>query len=470
MFAMKIFAKIAKKCVLGLLILSMEVSCTACFPLTNTEYIASYGNNKLPTGLYVLYERVDALFFVLQKLAEEEPNFAPTGGDYSEYYDHKIGGVMVKELISARAKEEVMMHLAVDALFSELKLTLSEESKKQLEKQGEGFEKSRKSPAIYGNGIGKASFDKYCENKMKRAQLYDYYYGEKGKDKRTDKELKDVFESPSYVKLQQKTFDYSSDEEKKKAHVSASKFFEDVKASSFDQALLKEEDEQKKKQKEAEEKRAEAEKKAKAEAEKRAKEEAEKKAKAEAEKKAKEEATKGKTEAKTEDKTGDKTKDKADAKVDEKSKDKVEAKTAIEDKVEVKADAKAEVVAGPQKEAAKEETQEERLKRLRETSTSVMSEKQMKGMYKPDEKKLIEKHPVGEPTLLDFPKRHAFVVVMNVEKNEEDFLAEKGKIDREKSTQKFETMLLARAQKLDIKFDDKVVTKFRVDKLKREEE
>ncbi|MDR2817649.1 MAG: hypothetical protein LBB04_02925 [Oscillospiraceae bacterium] len=444
---MKTLVKIAKKCVLVLLILSMEVPCNACFFPVNTEHVASHGKGNVPTGLYVMYEMTDACSSVMQKLSEMDENLQLPSDDVNDY-NRKISGVAVKEMISACAKEKVMMHLAVDALFDELKLTLPAESKKQLEDYSRMYGVNKKDLAE--NGIGKESVVAYFENKMKYEQLYNYYYGDKGVNKLTDKELRDLFER-SYVKLQIEKFYYSESlaGDDKKAQVSAVNFYKDVRSLGFAEALLKKEDEQKAKQKAEEEERK-----------KKKEEEERKKAKEEAEKK--EKAAKEKTDGKTAE-----TADKAGAKSDGKTEDKPENKP----------------VAGPEKfggnvisnefqapaEPQKEESREERLKRLNGMSVSLMSEKQMRGAYKEDERKLIGKYPVGEPAVFNFPRENAFVVVMSLQKDEEDFLAKKEEIAHDVGVKKFEAMLLARAQKLGAKFDGRVVTKFGIDKLKTRE-
>jgi hypothetical protein len=422
-FGVKTFVKVAKKCVLGLLILSIEVPCNACFFSTNTEYVASYGKENVPTGLYVMYEMLDASTSVMQELAEVDENLQLQNGDVD--YNRKINGIAVKEMITARAKEKVMMHLAVSALFDELKLTLSAESRKQLEDYGKVYGLNKKDLAA--RGIGKESVVAYFENKMKYEQLYDHYYGEKGANKLSDKELRDVFDR-SYVKLQSEKFPYSesSGENDKEAQVSANSFGGDVRSLGFAEALLKKEDEQAKKQKEEEEKRA----KAREQERKKAKEEAEKKRQAAIEAK---EKTAGKT-AETADKAGAR----ADDKTEDKTKDKSENQSENEPASTPERFNENMVGNGFRApiESQKAEPREERLKRLDDVSISVMSEKQLRRAYKADERKLIETHPVGELAILKFPRLQAFVVVMSLQKSEEDFLAKKGEIARDVGTKK----------------------------------
>jgi hypothetical protein len=430
---MKILVKIAKKCVLGLLILSMEVPCSACFFPANTEYVASHGKGDVPTGLYVMYEMTDACSSVMQELSEIGENSHLPSDDISDY-NRKINGVAVKEMISARAKERVLMHLAVNAIFDELKLTLPAEFKKQLEDYGRVYGVNKRDLAA--KGIGKESVVAYFENKMKYEQLYNYYYGDKGVNKLTDKELRDLFER-SYVKLQTERFSYSEslDGDKKKAQANAVNFYKDVKSLGFAEALLKKEDELKERQRREEERKA--------------KEEAEKKEQA-----AKEKAD-GKT-AETVDEAGEQT----DSKTEDSSESKSVAGPEKFDESLVYDESKASTK--PQK----EESKEERLKRLSDMSISLMSEKQMRGAYKADERKLIEKYPVGGPAVFSFPNGSVFVVVMSLQKDEEDFLAKKEEIAHDVGVKRFEAMLLARAQKLGVKFDGRVVAKFGMDKLK----
>lgn len=262
-----------KGTVLAGLILSLGTIFSSCQISNSTQYAATYSGGKIPTGVYVLYSLQEASGKVFEEISQTDPELYMQIRNDNEIIDStNFNGKLIEDLIVERAKTEMQMHVGANKLFEELKLNLTDEQKEFL-KQAEGYYEENEDN-FKVQGISKESYISYAENIQKRQVLFDYYYGENGKNRPKDEELKKYF-ADNYLKLSIRPFRYGTDENKEKSKEEAQKFLDSVKDNGFEEAWRLEEAEAKAKALE-EERKAKEEEAAKKQAEKNEVEEAEK--------------------------------------------------------------------------------------------------------------------------------------------------------------------------------------------------
>ncbi|MDR1354634.1 MAG: hypothetical protein LBJ38_03810, partial [Oscillospiraceae bacterium] len=119
--------------VLGLGLLGSVLCLMMRSPREQTEFVANCGDKKIPTGLYVMYEMLDATEAVIKQIVKNSNEGVDAQGDLKEHLRDVIDGKVVEDLIVEKTKECVTRHVEIDRLFDELGLTLSAEAEKKLE-------------------------------------------------------------------------------------------------------------------------------------------------------------------------------------------------------------------------------------------------------------------------------------------------------------------------------------------------
>ncbi|MDR2817648.1 MAG: hypothetical protein LBB04_02920 [Oscillospiraceae bacterium] len=257
---MDVLKKIAKKCVLGLLILSIEMPCSACF-FRSADYVASYDGGKISAEVYKNLQQ-GVLGPVIRKIAKRDPGLvgrfsaAVQSGCVGEAFGLRVDGKTVESMVAAATKDEAYRFVAVGAFFDMLKLKLPKETLKQVDQMKKQLVDAEKAEAKMkkkqtAREVQRAADERKrwaaqiacVENDAKRDVVFDYYYGDKGKEKPSNKDLRKYFDS-NYIKFRCYLFQYTAggDEEKGVVQKQAEKFLEDAKTLGFEKAVVKEYD------------------------------------------------------------------------------------------------------------------------------------------------------------------------------------------------------------------------------------
>lgn len=399
-----------KGTVLAGLILSLGAIFSSCQISNSTQYAATYSGGQIPTGVYELYCLNNASNTVVNEISQTDPELLQNGEDV---YNINFNGKLIEDLIVERAKTEMQMHVGADKLFEELKLNLTDEQKDFLEQRENDYEGGAE--RLQELGISKESVLAYAENDQKRQVLFDYYYGENGKNRPKDEELKKYFDN-NYLKLSIRPFRYGTDENKEKSKEEAQKFLDSVKDNGFEEAWRLEE--------------------------------AEAKAKAlEEERKAKEEEAAKKQAEKTAEEN----------KIEEAEKNN---ESAGAESSEADADEKSE-------EVEKEETPEEARGRIKNSSTNIIKKSMLKGAFKQKELDKIDNTDVGMPILADSASNKAFFVIVKQQTDEQDFENVKEEVLHESCERPFEKLLVVKGESTNIKFNETAISEFRPSKVQK---
>lgn len=404
-----------KGTVLASLVLSLGVIFSSCQISNSTQYAATYSGGTIPTGVYVMYCLYNAGSKVINEVSQTDPELFQNSEDV---YNINFNGKLIEDLIVERAKTEMQMHVGANKLFEELKLNLTKEQKDFLKQVEDSYEKDEDN--FKAQGIGKESYISYAENTQKRQALFDYYYGENGKNRPKEEQLKKHFDD-SYFKLSIRPFRYSSEEDKEKTKEKAQKFLDSVRDNGFEEAWRLEEEEEKAKALEEERK---------------AKEKEEKEAtKKEAEKTAEENKV-GNSE---------------------------EGRKSIEDESsKVDADEKSE-------EVEKEETPEEARDRIKNSSTNIIKKSMLKGAFKQKEIDKIDSADIGTPVLIDSVSNKALFVVVKQKTDEQEFKNMKENILHDMCETPFEKILVAKGKAMNINFNETAISEFSPSKVQKKE-
>ena len=404
-----------KGTVLASLVLSLGVVFSSCQISNSTQYAATYSGGTIPTGVYVMYCLYNAGSKVFEEISQTDPELLQNSEDI---YSINFSGKLIEDLIVERAKTELQMHVGVNKLFEELKLNLTEEQKDFLKQVEDSYEKDEDN--FKAQGIGKESYISYAENTQKRETLFDYYYGENGKNRPKEEQLKKHFDD-NYFKLSIRPFRYSSEEDKEKIKEKAQKFLDSVRDNGFEEAWRLEEEEEKAKALEEERK---------------AKEKEEKEAtKKEAEKAAEE----------------------------NKVRDAEESRESIEDESsKVDADEKSE-------EVEKEETPEEARDRIKNSNTNIIKKSMLKGAFKQKEIDKIDSADVETPVLIDSVSNKVWFVVVKQKTDEQEFKNMKENVLHDMCETPFEKILTAKGKAMNINFNETAISEFSPSKVQKKE-
>ena len=404
-----------KGTVLASLVLSLGVIFSSCQISNSTQYAATYSGGTIPTGVYVLYSLQEARAKVFEEISQTDPELLQNSEDI---YSINFNGKLIEDLIVERAKTEMQMHVGADKLFEELKLNLKDEQKNFLKQEENVYKENEE--AIKAFGIEKESYMSYAENIQKRQALFDYYYGENGKNRPKEEQLKKHFDD-SYFKLSIRPFRYSSEEDKEKTKEKAQKFLDSVRDNGFEEAWRLEEEEEKAKVLEEERK---------------AKEKEEK------------EATKKEAEKTAEENKIEEAGDSRESVEDESSK--------------VDADEKSE-------EVEKEETPEEARNRIKNSSTNVIKKSMLKGAFKQKEIDKIDSADIGTPVLIDSVSNKALFVVVKQKADEQEFENIKANVLHDMCETPLEKILVDKGKTMNINFNETAISEFSPSKVQKKE-
>ncbi len=185
---------ILKKSIAGILAAATILCFTSC---KDTSWVISAGEDTIPAGVYLGY-LVDSYYMAAQQATDQN----------KDLFDQKIGDVKAADYIKASAIASCKNYIAVNRLFDEYKLSFTD---KELEEIKATIDStwSNVSALYEENGCGKVSFEKIMMVDEKYEKVFEYYYGENGKEPVSEKDRKDFF-TKNYAKIKYINVLYSS--------------------------------------------------------------------------------------------------------------------------------------------------------------------------------------------------------------------------------------------------------------------
>ena len=185
---------ILKKVIAGTLAIATILCFASC---KDTSWVLSAGEDTVPAGVYLGY-LVDSYYVAAQQATDQN----------KDLFEQQIGEVDADDYIKAAALESCKQYIAVNRLFDEYKLSFTDKELEEI-KSSIASTWSNVSALYEENGCGKASFEKIMMVDEKYDKIFEYYYGENGKEPVSETDRKDFFVK-NYAKIKYIDVSYSS--------------------------------------------------------------------------------------------------------------------------------------------------------------------------------------------------------------------------------------------------------------------
>ncbi len=182
----------------------------------DTGYVGSIDNLQIRNGLYLLYE-LDAINSAFSKITENKKENGETA-EVSNIFVETINGETSVNWIKEETIKNIKRHVAVQRLFEEYGLSLTEEDKNIINEQVNSIwnEDNFYAQYLYGVntmgeyytsiGVGRESLtEMYTSDKIEQ-EVFLHNYGEEGINSVTDEEfdayIKENYANVKYIKLE----------------------------------------------------------------------------------------------------------------------------------------------------------------------------------------------------------------------------------------------------------------------------
>ncbi len=177
-----------------LLIVANLFALSSC---ANTSWVAKAGDDTVPAGVYLNY-LIDAYYSAAYSVENQQ----------IDMFKQKIGDVDVEDYIKNTALDGCKRYLAINKLFDEYELSMTDEEMKEFENESESLW-SQISAIYEENGCGKESFFKVLLSEKKYKKIFEFYYGKDGKEPLAEKDRKEYF-AKNYAKIKYIEVNYST--------------------------------------------------------------------------------------------------------------------------------------------------------------------------------------------------------------------------------------------------------------------
>lgn len=180
-----------KKLLAVLLAAALLLTCSACTFGEDTRIAMTIGDTDIPAGLYTLF-MIDAQQEAISIINEagspdssdsedatEEATETTEATEARDYYSLQVENKDFSEWVQEKAVESCKKYVAVNNLFRELNLTLSEEDQQTLESSVDSYWEQQKD-AFEKAGVSEQSFRLYTEYSLMQNAIFNAYYGEGG--------------------------------------------------------------------------------------------------------------------------------------------------------------------------------------------------------------------------------------------------------------------------------------------------
>lgn len=171
-------------------VLSGALALTACGCSSQPSNALTIDGEKIRAGIYIYYQ-MSALNDAVTVLEEEQPELDMYTEDFV-LEDQTVEGISIEEWVENKTVEYCRKHVAVNKLFDEYGLSLSEETVSEINSTVNTLwtEENMYAQYIYGVdimgdyyeslGIGQESYKDVTTTDYKRSDIFDYLYKEGG--------------------------------------------------------------------------------------------------------------------------------------------------------------------------------------------------------------------------------------------------------------------------------------------------
>lgn len=220
---MKKLKRLAAAVVSAALAASMLTGCN------NGRYVMSYGDTDVNAGIYI--------YNIVSEMLNQQYTLYYKGSTGS-VMDEKVDGKEMAVYLEDNAMKKTKEYCAVSDKFKELGLSLSDEDIKSVGTSATNAYNAQKD--MYEElGISKESIKLMLKETKMKEQLFDYYYGDDGKEKPSDEDL-EKYINENYLRYKSITISKSTktdanekEKENKEKKELADKYFKQAEGKSF---------------------------------------------------------------------------------------------------------------------------------------------------------------------------------------------------------------------------------------------
>ena len=210
-------------------IVSIAMAATMLTGCNSGRYVMNYDGNDINAGIYI--------YNVLSELLSQQYTLYIKGSS-DDIMEQKVDGKEMAVYLEDKAMEKTKEYCAVTEKFKELGLELTDEDMKTIASSATNTYNSQKE-LFEEMGISKESIKLVLKGTKMKSMIFDYYYGENGKEAPKDEEI-EKYISDNYLRYKSITIskststdDATKEKENKEKKEQADKYFKQAESKSF---------------------------------------------------------------------------------------------------------------------------------------------------------------------------------------------------------------------------------------------
>lgn len=210
-------------------IVSIAMAATMLTGCNSGRYVMNYDGNDINAGIYI--------YNVLSELLSQQYTLYIKGSS-DDIMEQKVDGKEMAVYLEDKAMEKTKEYCAVTEKFKELGLELTDEDMKTIASSATNTYNSQKE-MFEEMGISKESIKLVLKGTKMKSMIFDYYYGENGKEAPKDEEI-EKYISDNYLRYKSITISKSTStddatkaKENKEKKEQADKYFKQAESKSF---------------------------------------------------------------------------------------------------------------------------------------------------------------------------------------------------------------------------------------------
>ncbi len=192
-----------KRILAAVLTLAIMLSLTAC---GDTSWIIKVDGEPINSGLYIYYQS-EGYSAAGYELAQTDQNYLYYMMYGYSYFEDKVGDQTVEEYMNEYALDMCKQYVAVEKLFDELGLELSDEQVSLIESQVRR-QWDASSATLTKIGVSKDTLKKVLTTSTKSSMVFDKYFEVGGLNGTTEDDIKGYLED-NYARIKYMTFNFA---------------------------------------------------------------------------------------------------------------------------------------------------------------------------------------------------------------------------------------------------------------------
>lgn len=197
--------KAAQKLLSAVLAAAMCAGTAACHTGEDTKWIAKFGDETVPAGVYI-YMLQEEYYTVTGQLPTDEEGNTPKNP-----LKEQLDGVPVSQKITEEARKDLNEYIAVEQKAAEMNVVIDPEEQAQVDAMAESYW-NYLGESYTKIGVSRDSYQKMIQNSSKKSGVFDAVYGEGGTDAVPESELRDKY-NKDVAKVIMLSQDFSTDED-----------------------------------------------------------------------------------------------------------------------------------------------------------------------------------------------------------------------------------------------------------------